>query len=342
VATAQNSKSVNTATMMPSKSWFEKKAGEMPTAVTATMCTTLRANTTDNHFALAMRSLMNNVAPITNSSNKTAGTFMSIASKRKDHDKWAQNNYLPNNMSIELEDHSWFPAWLRRYQMEYISFLAEKLGLYAPVLPTLKTLQDQHRFDTWTDCCSGSAGPVQYLLQHDFTTATIILTDKYVQPIPFAKTNTAIHLKEMNVLQDAIPGHGLVTMFNALHHFSHTERKQIIQTIAQEKRPFLFAEITHPNVINLLSISFATIIGQLLFAPFISPFSFQRLLFTYLLPINLITITWDGWMSVFRSISCNSFLQLKNDTSTDSYSVSFIQKGPWWKKVSILTGQPTT
>jgi hypothetical protein len=245
-------------------------------------------------------------------------------------------------MSLELEDHSWFPKRLRRYQMEYISFLAEKLGLYAPVVPMLKTLQDKHRFDEWTDCCSGSAGPVQYLLQHDVTTATIFLTDKYVQPIPFAKTNTAIHLKEMNLLQDAIPGHGLVTMFNALHHFSAEKRKQIIQSIAQQKRPFLFAEITHPTFINFLSITLATTIGQLLFAPFISPFSVQRLLFTYLIPINLITITWDGWMSVFRSISSNSYLQLKNETASDSYSVSFTQKGPWWKKVSILTGQPIT
>lgn len=245
-------------------------------------------------------------------------------------------------MSLELEDHSWFPKRLRRYQMEYISFLAEKLGLYAPVIKMLKALQEQHGFDEWTDCCSGSAGPVQYLLQHDFTANTIFLTDKHLQPIPFATTTDGVRIKEINVLQDAIPGHGLVTMFNALHHFSDIERKQMIQTIAQQKRPFLFAEITHPTFLNFLSITLATTIGQLLFAPFISPFSFKRLFFTYLIPINLFTITWDGWMSVFRSISSNSFLQLKNETSSDSYSVSFTQKGPWWKKVSILTGQPIT
>jgi hypothetical protein len=265
---------------------------------------------------------------------------MSIASKRKDHDKWAQNNYLPNYMSLELEDYAWFPAWMRRYQMEYISFMAVQFGLYLPVVPMLQKKKAQHNLQEWTDCCTGASGPVQFLIRQQFYTSVIFLTDKYLQPIKMEATNANVHFENYDVLKDAIPGNGLITMFNALHHFSIKERKQIITAIAKTKRPLLFVEITHPTLLNFITITLATTIGQLLFAPLVQPFSWKRLFFTYLIPINLITITWDGWMSVIRSISSNSFLQLKNETSSNSYSVSFTQKGAWWKKVSILTGQP--
>ncbi len=243
-------------------------------------------------------------------------------------------------MSLELEDHSWFPIWLRRYQMEYISFIAAKFAMYTPVLPILATMKEQNNLTAWTDCCTGAAGPVQFLLSKQFFADTIFLTDKYLQPISIATPNTVVTFASIDILKDAIPGNGLVTMFNALHHFSQQERQLIIATISRTNRPFVFAEITHPSLINFLAITLATTLGQLLFTPFVHPFQLKRLLFTYLIPINLFTITWDGWMSVFRSISAKRFIALVNETSTQNYSVSFVQKGPWWQKVSILTGQP--
>jgi len=245
-------------------------------------------------------------------------------------------------MSLELEDHFWFPTWMRRFQMEYISFMAVQFGLYLPVLPILQKMKAQLDFENWTDCCTGAAGPMQFLIHQHFSTPTIFITDKYLQPIQLAATNATIHFETVDILQDSIPGNGLITMFNALHHFSKEERIQIITSVAQSNRPFLFVEITHPTLINFITITLATTIGQLLFAPFVSPFSWKRLLFTYIIPVNLITITWDGWISVFRSITSKSFFQIQNETGTAAYSISFTQKGSWWKKISILTGQPIT
>lgn len=243
-------------------------------------------------------------------------------------------------MSLELEDHSWFPIWLRRYQMEYISWMAVQFALYAPLVPLMNTMQQKDRIREWTDCCTGAAGPVQYLLNKKFAVDTIFLTDKYLQPVSISAPNSGVYFETIDVLNDPIPGKGLVTMFNALHHFSPQERQAIIAAIISTNRPFVFAEITHPTLINFLAITLATTFGQLLFTPFVHPFKFRRLLFTYLIPINLFSITWDGWMSVFRSISDKRFIALANKTSTPNYSVSFVQKGPWWQKVSILTGQP--
>jgi hypothetical protein len=60
----------------------------------------------------------------------------------------------------------------------------------------------------------------------------------------------------------------------------------------------------------MLKVLFMTTAGTLLLTPFIRPFSFRRLLFTYVLPLNIITITYDGIVSVCRSTSAGGYQKM--------------------------------
>jgi len=56
-----------------------------------------------------------------------------------------------------------------------------------------------------------------------------------------------------------------------------------------------------------------TTIGCLLLTIFIKPFSLIRLLFTYILPVNILTITYDGMISVLKSRSLKQYQTLLNN-----------------------------
>jgi len=45
----------------------------------------------------------------------------------------------------------------------------------------------------------------------------------------------------------------------------------------------------------------------LLLAPFVKPFSLGRLFFTYVVPVNVLTITWDGVISVLRARTAEQY-----------------------------------
>lgn len=243
-------------------------------------------------------------------------------------------------MSLELEDHAWFPNWLRRQQMEFISFAVVAFKVYEPLVGILRKCQVKYALQHWTDCCTGAAGPVHFLVAKGVSVPQIILTDKYLLPPLTPPPPIESQLVTVDLLADPIPGDGIITIFNSFHHFRFLERQRLLAQIASTKRPLLVAEITQPTLVSFLLISLTTTLVQFIVAPWVKPFSWRRMIFTYLLPINFFSITWDGWISVMRSLSANDFRHHCQLASTAVYRYQFVQVGPWWKKVYILTGQP--
>ena len=99
-------------------------------------------------------------------------------------------------------------------------------------------------------------------------------------------------------------------MFNSFHHFSDDEKLEISQRIHKNGSAAFFVEILEPTILCLLKVLFITIVGSLLFTPFVKPFSYSRLFFTYIIPINLFTVTFDGLMSVMKSRSIKQYQKL--------------------------------
>src|SRR5512137_2031213 len=116
-------------------------------------------------------------------------------------------------MPFELEDQSWFPAWMRRHQMEYLSFLALHFKLYQPALPALQHLLRQQPDNEWIDCCSGAGGPALYLAEQSDFSGTLLLTDKHLAQPASQKQSFPFTFQPLDVVEDPIAGQGLVTLF---------------------------------------------------------------------------------------------------------------------------------
>ena len=195
---------------------------------------------------------------------------------------------------IELEDLPWFPARLRRMQMRFIGWLVATLSLYEEAANWLK--HQDLKPSLLVDLCSGTGQPaLQFALQARIS--DIILTDKY--PVEGMKH----YLQEPVDVTETLPAYegAVYTMFNAFHHFTAQEQEAILAKLSATKSPIIICEILRPSVLDALKIAFTTTIGQILLTPFIRPVRWDQWLFTYLIPLNLITISWDGIVSVIRS-----------------------------------------
>lgn len=244
---------------------------------------------------------------------------------------------------IELEDLPGFPSLLRRQQVEFIGWLVDAFGIYAPVTPVLTAALDRVGTTDVTDLGSGSGGPIHYLArQPELAGVRFLLTDRYPAPIPTGSQAVEWHGEPVDALAPVAPGNGVLTLFNAFHHFPPAQQQQLIRVHGE--RGVMVFEVLQPTLLTLVKILFTTTLGQLLLAPLVRPFRWERLLFTYVLPINLLTITWDGLVSVGRSSQPHALVERLRSAAPAGCKVTGGTVGPRWAPVtwaSCLPGRGT-
>jgi hypothetical protein len=148
----------------------------------------------------------------------------------------------------------------------------------------------------------------------------------------------AWHPAQVDALGGELPGDGLLTLFNAFHHFTPEQQRQFVRSHAS--RGVMIFEVLQPTAFAFLNILFTTTVGQLLLAPFVRPFRWERLLFTYLLPINLITIPWDGLVSVLRSSHASTLVDRLRSAVPEGHTLEGGTVGPWWAPVTWVRCLP--
>jgi hypothetical protein len=208
----------------------------------------------------------------------------------------------------ELEDYNWFPHVLRNFQMEYISFLVDRFKVYDGFIKYFIT--SPQPVQPMIDLCSGSGKPAINFFRKTNYFSQLLLTDKYPGKWPINDTGIPYETYSVDVLKMEFKPGTCYTMFNAFHHFSDKDKLKVTQKIQASGSGAFMMEIIEPDIICLLKVLFITTIGNLLLTPLIRPFSLKRLFFTYILPINMITITFDGLVSVLKSRSVKQYQKL--------------------------------
>jgi hypothetical protein len=211
----------------------------------------------------------------------------------------------------ELEDHSWFPPVLRNFQTEFIGFVVATFNVYDVFVQYLKTLMLP--VQPMTDLCAGSGEPAISIFRISNCFSRLFLSDKYPNALKFHDGKISHDIVKIDVLEIEFKLGTYYTMFNAFHHFTDEDKLKIAQKIRASGSLAFLVEILEPTIFCLLKVFLITTVGSLLLTPFILPFSLKRLFFTYIFPVNILAITFDGIVSVFKSRSVKQYQKLFAD-----------------------------
>lgn len=203
----------------------------------------------------------------------------------------------------ELEDQPWFPAFLRDLQMRFIGQLAARFGVYAPLIAWWRSGHGPGAVRV--DLCSGSGEPALSVHAQAGAPGQLLLTDLYPPRDRIAPGPVRYEQADARAL--AVERGVSYTMFNAIHHFTADEQRQLVERIHRGGGEAWFVEPLRPDPLCFCQVLLAGTLGVLLFMPFVRPFSWQGLALTYLLPVNVLTITWDGLVSVLHSSSAREY-----------------------------------
>ncbi len=252
---------------------------------------------------------------------------------------------------FEFEDQPWFPPFLRQYMMDFLRFVLNTGNLYKPVTPILAKAMQESGSNSITDLCSGAGGAVgsiqQNLLKYTGQQFPVLLTDLYPNLSAYRHLHTAsggrIQYYEHPVNAASVPAHikGFRTIFSGFHHFDEDTARQVLRNAADAGEGIAIFDGGNRSPLFVLLILLFHPIAFLLFTPFIKPFSWRRLLFTYLLPVVPVCTIWDGIVSVLRLYSPDALLQLANETQIPNYTwKSGTVSNALGMRIAFLTGVP--
>lgn len=249
---------------------------------------------------------------------------------------------------FEFEDQKWFPTIFRNYGTDFLQFLSNKTKLYKPIIPIIIKGLRLSKSDTIVDLASGGGGGLLWLnseLKKEIPELKIVLTDYFPNITAFnytKKQSDNFSFISESVDARKVPDHlkGMRTQFLSLHHFRPKDAQKILQNAIDSKSAIGVFEAQERSIPSILAMIFSPI-SVLITTPFIRPFKFERLLFTYLIPIVPLFVLWDGIVSCLRTYSVpemNSLVdKLENKNSFD-WEIERIKSGPG--VVLYLLGTP--
>jgi len=212
---------------------------------------------------------------------------------------------------FEFEDQPWFPDLIRTAMTAYMRVVADFGGHAARVAPILQRAIDRSGATEIVDLGSGGGGPTVgsfHLLHRRRPDLRLTLTDLHPNIGSLGRAADAlpdaIRVADSPVDATAVPAtlKGLRTLMNVLHHLRPAQAQAVLGSAVQARQPIVVVELLrrHPLAILACCLSFVPL---LLSIPFLRPFRWSWLLWSYLVPVIPLAGVWDGVVSSLRIYS---------------------------------------
>jgi hypothetical protein len=250
---------------------------------------------------------------------------------------------------IELEDQDWFPRTIRDLGTDYLQFFQTQLRLDRMMTPILARALKESGATRIVDLCSGGSGPLLMLVR-DLAAAGVpvhaTLTDLYPNLPAFEKIAAAsqglITYEREPVDAFAVPARltGLRTIFNGFHHFAPDDARKVLLAAAAARQPIAIVELSERSRRTLIPVLLTPLFVWIA-TPFIRPFLWRRLLFTYPIPAVPFLCLWDGLVSQLRAYTVDELRRLCEGSAPMRWEAGQIAFAKGRGRLTYLTGVPT-
>lgn len=238
---------------------------------------------------------------------------------------------------VEIHDQPWCPRSLRDALTDFLGFTLRLGRSYGPIVPLLRAAVARAGATRIVDLCSGAGGPWPVLWRD--VLVPVLLTDKYPNaqartgPLPF-------HPEPVNAM--AVPPDlpGFRTLFTSFHHFRPAEARAILADAVRRGEGIGVFEVARraPLEVGLIALTWLAV---LLLVPFIRPFRWSRLVWTYLPPVLPLVGTCDGIVSCLRAYSPAELRGLVAGLDGYEWDIGELPRA-WWRPLTVtyLIGVP--
>ncbi len=207
---------------------------------------------------------------------------------------------------IEIHEQAWCPAVIRDCATDYLQYVINAANAYEPIAERLNDAVARTGATRIVDLCSGGGGPwlrLEPTLTARHPALEIYLTDLHPNPATRERLSSGrikSYPASVNALRVPPELTGFRTLFTSFHHFQPDEARALLRDAVVSRSGIGIFEGTQRRFSAVLGMLLTPLIVWLV-TPFIRPFRWSRLLWTYLLPLVPLIVVFDGVVSVLRS-----------------------------------------
>lgn len=177
----------------------------------------------------------------------------------------------------QITNASWFPEFLTRCIHEFMSWFVLKVNASKPFMPVIEEgLKDAKQIVVLD--IPGGAG---------FETV-----DDFIDP--------GLPRKKVDVSTYNGTEKGLHLSINAFHQLKPNEARRILESVSNKKQPIVIVEGNNDSLWQVFGMLIIVPLTVLFTAPLVKPFRWERLLFTYLIPVLPVVTFLDGFIALFK------------------------------------------
>lgn len=239
---------------------------------------------------------------------------------------------------FEFADQSWCPTFIRRAVTEYLAAATRLTKLYQPTAEVLRDLLSKTSEKTIFVLGAGSGGGILDVFPDLPADTQIVLTD-LLPDNEFKSPDSRIQYRKEPVdafnLSKGLSG--IWVMYTAFHHFPPLAAKKILSSAVMTGRPIAIFEGAPRSLAGVLTTLLIPLM-VLLLTPFVRPFRWTRLIFTYLIPIFPTIFFWDGVVSNLRTYSLDELKEMTADLTSYDWEIRELHGSPLG--IPTLVGKP--
>lgn len=232
---------------------------------------------------------------------------------------------------VELHDLPWCPQSLRDALTDFLAFALRLGRTYAPAGPLLRRAVQRTGATRVVDLCAGAGGPWPWLAAD--VGVPVVLTDLF--------PHHGAALYHVPVDARAVPPglKGFRTLFTSFHHFRPAEARAILADAVRSGQGIAVFEAARRRPFDIVLIAL-TWLGVLVAAPFIRPFRWSRLFWTYLPPLLPLLGTFDGVVSCLRWYSPRELGALAQEFDSYDWDIGAVRDPRSPLHMTYLIGVP--
>ena len=249
---------------------------------------------------------------------------------------------------IEIGDQPWCPRGIRRGVTDYCRFVTQHSGYFNPVAPLLAAALKRTGARRVLDMGSGAGGPWLGLLpalRKLGVDVPVCLSDydPNIEALEWARKRSggavAFHPAPVDATNVPAELTGLRTMFSAFHHLRPEQARAVLADAAAKEQGIAVFDGARINPF-LSPLLLGTVLRVLLVTPFIRPFRWSRLFWTYLVPALPLVLAFDTIVSMLRMYSVPDMRELTAGLDGCDWEIGTVRAWPIPLRLTYLIGVP--